>query len=107
MDNKEGLLGRIKNYSAGCLVGVVLIGTAAGWWYEFGSDSRRTLDPRGKRMEYVLPDDFGRMINVSSGGSEGDVMLTYETKAGRFVTMEYNRKRLWETVIDWIPGEEK
>lgn len=70
-------------------------------YYNYGPKSRRTLDPKGKTLEYRLPDDFNKIINVSSGGSEGDVMLTYETLNGRLVTKEYNRQRLFETTINW------
>lgn len=53
-------------------------------------------------IENKLPDDFSRMINVSSGGSEGDLMITYETIDGKLITKEYNRAGLWETEVEWI-----
>jgi len=83
----------------GGLWAVLILG---GLVYNFNPLSRRTLNPAGKVMEYTLPNDFHRMINVSSGGSEGDVMVTYETIDGKLFTKEYNRAGLWETDIKWV-----
>jgi hypothetical protein len=74
-------------------------------FYEYGPSSRRTFNPAGRTLEYRLPDDFKRMINVSSGGSAGDVMITYETLEGKLVTKEYNKMRMFETDIRWIKPE--
>jgi hypothetical protein len=86
------------------LVGVVLIGSCL---YNFNPYSRRTLNPAGKQMEYPLPDNFKRMISVSSGGSEGDVLVTYESSDGKIISKEYNRGGLWETTINWNQPEFK
>jgi hypothetical protein len=75
--------------------------------YNFGPHSRRTLNPKGKNLEYRLPPDFQKMISVSSGGSEGDVMITYETIEGNIVTKEYNRGNLFETTIHWNPPQKR
>ena len=80
------------------LLGLILIGSCV---YNFNPMSRRTMNPSGKRMEYRLPDDFKRMISVSSGGSEGDALITYESKDNKIISKEYNRMGLYETTIDW------
>ena len=72
-----------------------------GLYYDFGGETRRTMNPNGKTLEYKLPEDFNKMISVSSGGSEGDMMITYEDKKGNLLTKEYNRQRLFETTIKW------
>lgn len=84
----------------GTLVAMVLIGGGV-LFYNYGCQSRRTLNPGGKTLEYELPADFKKMINVSSGGSEGDLMVTYENTNGDIITTEYNRKRLFETTTIW------
>ena len=76
-------------------------------YYQSRPNSRKTLNPEGKNLEYKLPVDFKRMINVGSGRPQGDVMITYETTNGNIVTKEYNRGGLFETAIKWTEQSEK
>jgi len=92
----------VGKYVVGTLASII----AGSLIYNFNPLSRRTLNPAGKTMEYILPDDFSSMINVSSAGSEGDLMITYENRNGEIMTREYNRGGLWETTIEWkLPNE--
>lgn len=70
-------------------------------YYNFGPNSRRTLNPKGAIMEYTLPADYKRIINASSGGSEGDMILTYENLEGKIISKEYNKLGLFETTVKW------
>ncbi len=88
------------------IIGAVITAIIGGvLYYEFGPHSRRTLNPAGKVLEYEFPVDYKRIINVSSGGTEGDIMLTYENLEGKIITKEYNRMGLFETTIKWKEQE--
>jgi len=80
-------------------IATLLVGACA---WEFNPWSRRTINPAGKTMQYKLPGHFEKMVNVSSGGSEGDVMMTYESVDGELKTKEYNRMGAFETDIEWV-----
>lgn len=88
------------------LVGASLIG---GCTYNSNPQSSRTLNPAGKQMKYQLPQDFKRMISVSSAGSEGDALITYESTEGEIISKKYNRMGLFETTttIDWKQPNKK
>jgi len=94
----EHIADNFGKYAIGTTIAIL---AAVGIW-EFGPGSRRTLNPTGTTLEYKLPDNFQRMINVSSGGSEADVMMTYETIDGKIITKEYNRMGAFETDIKWV-----
>jgi hypothetical protein len=97
----DHLFKHVEKYIIGGIVAIV----AGALYYNYGPHSRRTLNPAGTTIEYKLPQDFRRMINVSSGGSEGDMMLTYETLDGKLMTKEYNRLGLWQTDIKWLKSD--
>ena len=80
------------------LIGLLLYGL---YWYHFGPDSRRTMNPAGKTIEMKLPSDFKRMISAGSGGNDGDLLLTYENDKGEIITQECNRGGLFETTVIW------
>jgi len=84
--------------TAAIIVGGVLYKTQTG---------RGTINPNGATIERQLPNDYNRMINVSAGGTEGDMMVTYENKNGLVITKEYNRGGLFETTVKWKMPEEK
>jgi hypothetical protein len=86
------------------IIGSILIG---GCIYNYNPWSRRTMNPSGKQMQYQLPEDFKKMISVSSGGSEGDALITYESTDGKIISKEYNRMGLFETTIDWNEPNKK
>ena len=88
------------------VIAALLVGVGSCGFYMYGPHSRRTLNPIGKTIECNLPPDFDKMVNVSSGGSIGDVMITYETIEGKLVTQEVNRSGLWETRIEWSKAPE-
>lgn len=87
-------------------IGIPLVLLGGQILYNFGPKSRRTFNPKGMKLEQMLPEDFEKMVNVSSGGSEGDLMLTYQTTNGNYVTREYNRCGLWETEVKWTVPQE-
>ena len=102
------LISNIKEYAPLCIIGAIVAGTISGsLYYNFGPDSRRTLNPKGAVMEYTFPTDYKRIINASSGVSEGDMILTYENLEGKIISKEYDRLGLFETTVKWKEPEEK
>lgn len=71
------------------------------YWWHYGPDSRHSWNPSGKTIEFVLPKDCKKVINASSGGNDGEMLLTYETSDGGVATQEYNKGHLFETRIIW------
>ena len=65
------------------------------------SPSRRPLNPAGKTIEYKLPPDFEKMLNISPRDTFEHEIITYETKDGRIVSKEYNPYESNETIINW------
>jgi len=78
------------------LAAIISAGTLA-----YSCGGRHTAKPQGNSIELELPKDYDHMINVSSGGTERDLMITYETIDGKVKTQEYNSYGLFETSITW------
>ncbi len=97
---------KTKSYAfqlIGSIIGAFAIGGVL--FYNFGPNSRKTFHPKGTVMEYTFPADYKRIINASSGGSEGDMILTYENLEGKIISKEYNRLGLFETTVKWKEPE--